>query len=294
MKIHILSLQRTGSKSLLNAIHKALMAPLHIVDLVGDRRPLGEFFHLWEAHGYKFSPNSYAPYTDGVVFRTAQNFDSYKGVNFIPVARDVDSLGWELYPYVPKLQAKHIQYLRVLLSVHQESNYVVKTQIATLAEDCVDPRSTWLPSVLEGFDLTINLVPTDLVKWICSNYACDTSGVFVPCPEQESSLSEFKARKLVMPPDYVHRMLTRLREHDLLVAGTPNVVTVKTDDLCDVEAMRVLGERIGAPLHVEHPKEFSADGYEDLFSNYHDIQRMISEFSIYRSLPMPPLTYPLA
>lgn len=294
MKVHILSLQRTGSKSLLNAVHNALKAPLHITDLVGERRPLGEFFHLWEAHGYKFSPSSYAPYVDGVVFRTAEGFDDYRGVNFIPVAGDVDSLTWSIYPYVKRLQSQHIQYLRVLLSVYHDSNYVVKTQIATLAEDCVDPRSTWLPAVLEGFDLTINLVPSDLVKWVCSNYACDVTGVFVPCEAQETERNEMKARKLVMPADYVHRLLTRLREHDLLVAGTPNVITVKTDDLSNPKAMASLSERIGAPLNVEHTKEFSADGYAELFANYDDIKRMVSQFSIYKSMPLPPISYPLA
>jgi hypothetical protein len=295
MKVHIVSLQRTGSKSLLNAVHNALKAPLHFKDITGTRTTLGEFFHLWEGHGYKFSTRSYAPYVDEVVFRTAPNFKSYKSANFLPVHGDVDSLEWDSFPYINQLRAKHIHYLRVLLSMYHDSNYVVKTQIATLAEDCVDPISHWLLAVLEDFDLTINLVPSDLVKWVCSNYVCDTTGVFVPCASQDNARAAIKAEKLVMPADYVHKMLERLRSHDRLIAGTPNVWTIKTEDLSDPLAMAALGARIGGVIEIEHPKEFSAEGYEVLFNNYDDIKEMVAAVSPSRyQVPMPPLTYPIA
>lgn len=295
MKVHIVSLQRTGSKSLLNAVHSALKAPLHFKDLVGGRSTLGEYFHLWEAHGYKFSQSSYAPYVDDVVFRTAANFDSYKGLNFIPIPGDVDSLQWDNYPYINRLQAAHLNYLRVLLSMYHDSNYVVKTQLATLAEDCIDPASHWLPSVMSGFDLTINLVPSNLVKWVCSNYVCDITGVFVPCAAQDNARKSIKAAKLVMPADYVHKMLERLRSHDRLVAGTPNVWTIKTDDLSDPTVMASLGVKIGGIIKIEHPKEFSTEGYDKLFDNYDDIKEMVAAVSPSRyAMSIPLLTYPIA
>jgi hypothetical protein len=292
MKVHILSLQRTGSKSLLSAIHNALEAPLHFKDVTGARTPLGEYFHAWEAHGYKFSQRSHAPYVDEVVFRTAANYKAYKGVNFIATSGDVDSLAWANYHHLEHLTAEHINYLGVLLSLYSDSNYVVKTQIATLAEDCIDTLHTWLPSVLDGYDLTINLVPADIVKWVCSNYACDVTGVFVPCAAQDKARASLNENKMTMPLEYIRRIMSRLREHRGLVANAKNVWTITTDDLSKPEFVAALSARLGAPVTIEHPKEFSAQGYEEMFSNYADIVHDVTEFgNLDRSLDFPSYTY---
>lgn len=292
MKVHILSLQRTGSKSLLNAVHNALEAPLHFKDITGARTTLGEYFHAWEAHGYKFSPRSYAPYVDEVVFRTAAGYTAYKGVNFIAASGDVDSLTWANYHHLEHLTAEHINYLRVLLSLYSDSNYVVKTQIATLAEDCIDTVHAWLPSVLDGYDLTINLVPADIVKWVCSNYACDVTGVFVPCAEQDKARASLNDNKMTIPIGYIRRLMGRLREHRGLVANAKNVWTITTEDLSNPQFVDELSKRVGAQVTIEHPKEFSAQGYEEMFSNYADIVCDVNELiDLDRALDAPSYTY---
>ena len=84
-------------------------------------------------------------------------------------------------------------------------------------------------------------------------------------------------------------------------ARTSNVWTFTTDDLNNVDRMaylwRILKSR-GAlkddceSLVIPATKEFSADGYDKLFTNYADISSMISKYD--RPYLGFPLTYPIA
>src|SRR5271168_3417978 len=86
MKVHIVSLQRSGSKSLYNAIHSAMvheeLNPMTFDN--GDH--LGEFLHCWSEYGYKFGPTAQKPFDQNaeIVFRTRKDFESYHGTNFEP------------------------------------------------------------------------------------------------------------------------------------------------------------------------------------------------------------------
>ena len=287
MKVHILSLQRTGSKSLQAAIHCALENPLTI-----GNHHLDEFFHGWPFHGYKFGVDARNPFDKdaAILFRTHPDFSAYEGQSFMPVARH-HSMCYVECPYAEQLTDKHIYYLRTLLDLYPSRNYVVKTQITTLMSDVNAPNDLWMDAVLKGFDVTINLVPSDLVKWLCSNYACDYTGIFAPCPEQEAAR---KTQKLTMPATYAQTLLRRLGIHNRLLAALPNVVHLKTSDLVDLNVGQKLCELLRVPgLAIQHPKEFSADGYETLFTNYDEIVRWVESYSTPAANYGLNLTYPL-
>ncbi len=292
MKVHILSLQRTGSKSLQTAIHRALSNPLAFNTRLGTQE-LAEYFHGWGFTGYKYGGNARIPADPdtAVLFRTHPDFKNYFGSSFIPTTSD-EFLMWEPYPYQEQLTYEHLAYLRVLLDKFHYRNYVVKTQITTLLED-VEAKakaSDIVDLVTRGSDVLINLVPSDIVKWLCSNYACDATGIFVPCPEQKAAR---ESTKLTMPYDYVKKQLDRLSVHSFVTARFKNIHTISTDSMAETSTQRLLSELVGGNVVIPNVKEFSADGYEKLFTNYGEIREMIESFKR-THIPMFPLTYPIA
>lgn len=306
MKVHIVSLQRTGSKSLQKAVHNALDKPLSVLHAHGSSH-LGEFFHGWEFHGYKFGPDASRPFDpdDEIVFRTAEGFDAYKGRSFIPVAYG-SGFVYLSYPYQEELEPRHLSYLRVMLDRFHDRNYVIKTQLGSLYEDVAAEGSRvdeWLDEVMLGHTLTINLLPSNLVDWVCSNYVCDTTGIFAPCDAQDKARTEFKAS---IPERYVRKMMGRLDQHTRLVdrysiRSDMKLIHITTDSLSDPATLAVLAQHLGvavADLVIDHPKEFSAEGYEKLIANYSDIQSIIdiyqSEHSVRPHIMSFPLTYPIA
>jgi len=305
MKVHITSLQRTGSKSLQQAIHNALDNPLTIVHAGGSSN-LGELFHGWEFSGYKFGHNARYPFDPAadIVFRTAANFDEYQGKSFIPVGNN-DWLSYMEYQYAEELTENHVAYIRVLLDAYSNRSYVVKTQLSSLYEDvCFDGAAeSWLSNVNRGFDVLIDLTPSNLVNWICSNFVCDTTGIFAPCPAQQEAGTQFKS---AIPVNYVRRMMSRLMQHHrLLNRFAPNkgtkVIRLTTDQLSDPHVVAHLARQLDIDfqkLVIKHTKEFSAEGYEKLIENYKDIQSMIDNYqhdtSMIPHIMVWPLSYPIA
>jgi hypothetical protein len=288
MKVHILSMQRTGSKSLQDAINTALGRTLTI----GSEKHLGEYFHGWSFHGYKFGYEAVKPFDPehAILFRTHPHFKDFSGSSFLPVARHHSMCYVECH-YEEVLTDQHIYYLRTLLNRYREFNYVVKTQIVTLMGDVEAPNDLWMDAVLKGFDVTINLMPSDLVKWLCSNFACDYTGIFAPCPEQEEAR---KTTKMAMPEDYARRMLRRLDVHKRLVNALPNVIHVETDKLSDPATLSALCTALKvSDLTIKHPKEFSAGGYETLFANYNEIVRWVESYNTPAANFGLNVTYPL-
>src|SRR6185503_13998488 len=215
------------------------------------------FFHAWSLSGYKFGNGANFPFDpeSSITFRTAERYAALAGQNFLPVPHSRNFMGWAEHRHVDALTASHVHYLRVLLDSFPERSYVIKTQLASLAEDVRGQMESWLPQVVEGFDLTINLEPSDIVKWLCSNYACDMTGIFAPCPAQDHARESLK---LTMPLDYVKTLMSRLRLHRELAADIPNVMTVTTDDLGRTDTVAVMAARLGVnftDLAIRHPKE---------------------------------------
>jgi hypothetical protein len=265
MKIHIVSLQRSGSKSLYNSIHSALNKPLTFSN--GDS--LGEYLHCWSEYGYKFSFSATKPFdpTACILFRTHPEFGGYVGSNFTP-AYHQGVLSWKPTDYKEVLSYADIEHR--LKAIHLSRSLVVKTQLASLLEE-FDPaqRVCIKNAVLDPslFNRTIFLVPDDLERWLCSNYLCDHSGVFVQCKSQAEAAAAFKATPVTIPTEYLDLLSSRYRVHKNLACGADGLV-IHTSALTSESTRTLLEFTLGIKVHVKDEKEFSAFDYSTMIKNY--------------------------
>ncbi len=265
MKIHILSLQRTGSKNLYNAIHSKLPDP--VVFSSGDT--LGEVLHGWGAHGYKFGDHAQYPFDPRaeVVFRTAKDFDLYEGRNFYPCIFEDGQASWVEHEYQPTWEFEDAISVYYALMHQDTKDVLVKTQ---LMDGSFDDKTT--QRLIEGWDWLISLTPKDPVRWVCSNYLCDVSGVFVPIKEQQVAAAEFQACRVTIPTTYIREKFKVLRSHWQVInrIKTP-IIGLFTEDLSTVktiEKLRLLG--LG-DIEVPLIKEFSAVDYRSMIFNYDEV-----------------------
>jgi hypothetical protein len=275
MKVHIVSLQRSGSKSLYNAVHKAMVAdrlnPLTFDN--GDR--LEEFLHCWSEYGYKFGLSAQKPFDQNseIVFRTRDDFRAYKGTNFKPKFAD-GKLTWE--------PAKHL-YERLftairerLLILNRAQDFVVKTQVASLLEDVgFLLQQEEVEEYLfrdQLFTHTVFLIPDNVTKWMCSNFLCDYSGVFVQCKSQEEAAAQFKMTPVVIPKDYIVNLSNRYAHH-MRLANTYRGFDLFTADLRDGCVTGDLADylELQTPLSIKDEQEFSAFDYSTMIANYDEV-----------------------
>lgn len=271
MKIHIISLQRTGSKALYKAVHNALDNPLKFTN--GDE--LGEFLHCWSYYGYKFGRNAEKPFDKfaPIVFRTSSLYKEFEGKAF-----DVkespwvnDDLQWEERMHTDwLLQSDVADRLNICKNSHR--NLVVKTQLASLYED-LGGQSLPTRELSESFDSTIFLSPDDPTKWLCSNFLCDYSGIFTACDDQEAAAQELKAKPITAPLDYIRELKTRLRRHfELVNSGKFNPsIRLWTSELLNGYAESEIEISLGLKVKIDNTPEFSAFDYPSMIANYDQI-----------------------
>lgn len=263
MKIHIISLQRTGSKNLYNAIHSKLPDPL--VFNSGDT--LGEILHGWGSQGYKFGLNAQYPFDPqaSVMFRTAKDFDLHQGRNFYPVISD-NTASWMNFGYDEGWGPEDSLSIHHAL-MHQTKDVLVKTQ---LMDGSFDAKT--VQRLLENWDWVVTITPKDPVRWVCSNYLCDVSGVFVPVKEQQVATSEFQISRVVVPMDYVRAKFKALKAHWKIINDikTP-MISVFTEDLTAVKTTERLRSLGLGDIEVPLIKEFSSVDYRTMIFNYDEV-----------------------
>jgi len=271
MKVHIISLQRTGSKALESAIYKALDNPLSIEG--GD--PLGEFLHCWSYYGYKFGPSAKKPFDPAaeIVFKTHPKYEDYQGVAFdvLPCFEDGHSnLEWELVDHTDVLTSVDVSY-RLGLIKKTDRNLVVKTQLASLYEDIGEDRISlsYLDSI---FDLTIFLSPSNPVQWLCSNFMCDASGVFVSCAQQSSFADYAKLNPLTIPEEYIRKLRTRYLRHQDMSLSYSECMYFQTDDLKNPKLIEDCFKDVLPDVKIEYVPEFSAFDYSTMIANYDEVR----------------------
>lgn len=268
MKVHLVSLQRTGSKNLEAAISSNLKNQLTVS---GD--PLGEFLHCWYKRGYKFGKGAAKPFDQdaAVLFRTDPHYDAYDGSYFDVVSIN-GQLDWVETP-------SHFAYATApdvygaLALLNTDKDVLVKTQLASLMEDTgVD-----LTPIMDNFDLNVGLVPSDTLRWLCSNFICDKTGVFVPGSVQRSYAEHLSKHPVDIPTSYVQLLMARLVRHRLLVSSLPFVLN--TEDLYEGnEKLDQLEAATGWTLNVPQTREFSNFAYEKMISNYNQVKTLVKEY----------------
>jgi hypothetical protein len=255
MKIHIVSLQRTGSKSLEKAIAKKYAATA-----------LGEFLHGWEQHGYKFGASAERPFDPNapIWFHTHPDFHSIgEFKNFEPkVDRSGEFEG--VLTYTPcsywsdsilALVGSRISVLNELFSCENFERVVVKTQLVYLLEQVPELYRSDLCRKLKGlFDFSVGIYPSDVRRWVWSNLLADHTGIFVPGTDMEAAIETLRRQQIHIPVSSVRPLLTRLKIHKQLMTSCDLVVRT--------EAINDLGLIFDLPVPAD--REFSAASPEEL------------------------------
>jgi hypothetical protein len=287
---HIVSLQRTGSKSLYNAIHEVIDNPLQYYAPPFTREgpirdtSLGEFFHCWSHTGYKFGPAARFPFDPeaDIHFRGQENFPLNENLtsSFDVVPRLDGTIGYERCDYRPQLTVKDVnRRIALLQQVRDTRNFVIKTQLASLVEDLMinplnEPSEFGALSIaMNGlFDLTIAIIPDDPVRWLCSNYLCDISGVFVPGASQRKAADYYIDNPVTIPTYYIKLLTSRLSLHNSLVSKLPMAVVLKTTNLSDQKTNRMLNGLLDSKnVMVKYKQEFSSFNYEKMIVNFDEV-----------------------
>jgi hypothetical protein len=180
-------------------------------------------------------------------------------------------LSWKTTEYKEALTYAAIEHR--LKAIHLSRSLVVKTQLASLLEEFEPPQRVCIKNaVLDPslFSQTIFLVPDDLERWICSNYLCDHSGVFVQCKSQEEAAVAFKASPVTIPTEYLDLLSSRYRVHQNLACEADRLV-IRTSDLTSESTRTLLEFTLGIKVHVKDEREFSAFDYSTMIKNYDEV-----------------------
>lgn len=285
---HIVSLQRTGSKQLYRALrgsyNKAVdMRPCNPSEASLNRidTSLGEFFHCWSHTGYKFGPSAAFPFDPQaeVYFRGQPDFHTRSETTSFDVVPRLDgSIGYEPCDYRPNLTYQDVtRRVEMLENVKGSRGFLVKTQMASLLEDLSAVYDfvqlvTLMDRIDALFDVKIILVPDDPIKWLCSNFVCDHSGVFVPGQQQQNAAISYRSEPLHIPRDYIDRLKLRLHSHMLLVGKASDALVIRTCDLSTNRTQMLLRQVFNnSKILVSYEQEFSRYDYPRMIGNYNEV-----------------------
>lgn len=260
MNIHILSHRRSGSKSLASALERLNPG-------LKTHKSLSEILHLPFMHEYKFGRSSVEPFGAEVYFHTQAGFDTVPSVNFFP--RFGDTLFWEpvAYQYVYSWATAE-QLLRDYLQHYEgQGSLVVKTQAGYLHR-----KGARTAEVLSLFERTILLRPRNFTRWVCSNWCCDHTGIFVNIPRQAEASTSIPKK---IPASYVHRLLREDQHLQDLACRTPHLALI-TEELSTEHTSQLLKTYLGTPDPVVVPKEseYEVLNYETFFTNYQEVEAL--------------------
>lgn len=275
MKIQIISLQRTGSKSLEKAIQEKLPNRLRFDN--GDE--LGEILHLWGEHGYKFGPAAQRPFDKDaeILFHTNKDFAEFKGTNFTPLVTE-KTIRWEPIEYQEELDLKKSVSIKTAL-MHQadllKKDLIIKSQLAF-----IEYSTSQMVQVINGWDALVFLTPSDIPRWVCSNYLCDTTGIFAPVKEQQDAANNLIKDPVTIPRAYIlektnllnkHYTLQRVVKRLMSPTKRTRVLNLTTESLNSAVTKYQLRDlKLGA-LEIPVVQEFSNLNYHEMIKNYADV-----------------------
>lgn len=278
MNVHIISLQRTGSKSLYEAVCAAV-PDRAMIQREDGAEELGEFFHCWSFYGYKFLNSRYPFDPQGrILFRTHPDYDATVGDAYQVHYANYQLQWLRHHETATQLTLTDVRQRSALLHVMtaRDKSVVVKTQLASLNEELKLQYSEYelLEQLVFQFDRTIILYPKDVVKWVCSNFVADHTGIFAACADQAKATSALRSTKVVIPETYIATLMDRLRRHYVLKEHLNKksvVLNLATEDLSSIETKSKLRAYLGCEVNVRQEREFSQVPYDQLIANYDEV-----------------------
>ncbi len=295
-RFHVISLQRSASKSLVNLLDLYCQeAPGFNLSVEG--KPLSEYLHAWGQYGFKYDTSlasPYAPDAKGKIwFHDSPGFEFKTGKSFRPLF-DPESkqFKWQeasyLKTYDKETFRQTLDYLHRVVSEHSDANFVLKTQLASMFDSPTqDLNFGQVVAALIDFHFDhgvqcIGLIRSDPAEWIMSNYLADLTGVFVPGKAQRDVIQTLRDQPTHIPPDYVFmKMLPKWVMHKRMCQMMCKV-TIHSDylshpdELAKVLDLPKLSYEQKASVPSE--REFSAGVYKELIVNVDQIKTWANRY----------------
>lgn len=280
---HVLSLQRTASKSLVNSLSQLIR--YKPVLLAGE--PLSEFLHYWSLNDFQFASHLSEPFghqEDVVFYKTHPKFNHPSNIQFEYVRTlsndETPSFSYKAVPVVtdrPKLQ-NFSEALGFLKALPAQPNFVLKTQLAHLLYGLPSDHQNYVLASLKDFHekyavTTIKLRRRSGLDWLCSMALTDASGVFIPCKAQSVALSSFVQSPLVVDHAKVDEWVKMWNRHETEVTADNSFFDT---DLARTNVLKTRRSRslVVLPSSSTMPLEFSAVDYTKTISNYDYLQHV--------------------
>lgn len=280
---HVLSLQRTASKSLVSSL--SLLIRSKRVLLAGE--PLAEFLHCWSLHDFQFACHLTKPFghqEDVVFYKTHPKFNHPSNIQFEYVRgfSDDESYSFEYSP-VPVVEGRSklqsfIDALGLLNQLPAQPNFVLKTQLAHFLHSLSLQDQKYVLVALKDFHerhavTTIKLRRRSGLDWLCSMALTDASGVFIPCKAQTVALDNFVQSPLVVDKSKVEEWVEMWNTHETEVTAENSFFDT---DLARTNVLKTRRSRslVVLPRSFTVPLEFSAVDYTKTISNYDYLQHV--------------------
>ncbi len=194
---HVLSLQRTASKSLVLALDTVLDTNKKL-QLAGE--PLAEFLHYWTQTDFSFNHNMTRPFghdEDVVYYKTHPKFNDARNIQFeyLLVDNTFEYTRSSNRLLVPQAYFEALALLQTANPIERE--FVLKTQLAYMLQSCSSTERQHLHTAVQEFNTnnkvtTIHLARKDKLSWLCSMALTDASGVFIPSKAQQKAIEKFQ------------------------------------------------------------------------------------------------------
>lgn len=275
---HVLSLQRTASKSLVSTL-SSLLDPKNTVLLAGE--PLAEFLHYWSLHDFRFAGQLTKPFgheEDVVFYKTHPCFNHPTNIQFEYVQTGDQATGYAfdyspvpVGPERPRLES-FLQCLELLRRVNpSHSQFVLKTQLAHLLHQLTGVyRNVVLDSLANFHDenqiTTVKLSRKSGLDWLCSMALTDASGIFIPCRAQSLALENFVQNPFPVSPGKVDAWVSMWNKHETTISADN---TFFDTDLSKPQVLRTRrGPKFVTIPASTKPLEFSSVDYSKTIANY--------------------------
>lgn len=274
--IHIISLPRSGSKSLEAAVSQGEILKYE------SGAPLGEYFNGYGAHRFKFfgdQPFIKRDLSDAVPFNDPRFFDTSLK-SFIPkydIEKDV--FEWAPTHYrtlhsLPYLMDLGSQLYRAC--AYTRKRIVLKTQYAeilNLWEGNEVDAIEFITSVFRG-ESVIFLYRKDLISWVCSNFFAKGTGIYANGPSMQLIVQDQEKAKI--SEDFMLQQLSLLKRHFRLYKSI-QYTAIRVDELdCEVESW--LSDLLAMDVRIPEVKEFSNIDYSSRISNYSWLERVVRDY----------------
>lgn len=293
---HVISLPRTASKALTNALHAAIKNRPNYLGIQegNDISPLSEFLHNWGMTDYRFKKGLTRPFghaEDVVYYKTHPRYNDRDNERFLQYySRAAQQFCWCATEFLsetddvfdPLYKLEKCMPYRTMAFVPR--SFVLKTQLTLLLKRASEPE-LYLSLLSEFHQETgvkvIHLTRSRPLAWVSSMILSEASGQFVPNPTQKKAISGFQAHKATWTHDQVADMHALWVEHTKLKSISDLQVTE-----CDAVSSLIQGDHLRARERLDfsfaytHEKEFSASQYGDMIENFDGLQKLVEELFV--------------